>query len=194
MKFSRLILLACISVCMTFVSCKDSAEESKSDTPASVSPNANPATNPGVMDPTNQAAQTPAAQPASPGTQQQINIPTTAAVGGESHYKCPTAGCTGGGDAKGACSVCGAELAHNQAYHAQNQGAQTPVPSQTTPIMIDPASGKPATPEQLSPPAAQNASGEYHYACPAGHAGAGSAGSCSTCGAELAHNTAYHNK
>ncbi len=186
MKFSHLILLACVSVCMTFVSCKDSTDESKSDTPESVSPNANPDGSPGIMDPT--------MQPVSPGGQQAINNPN-AAVGGESHYKCQTVGCTGGSASQGSCPVCGAELVHNQAFHAANQGEQAPPSaSQTTPVMIDPATGKPATPEQIAPPSAKNSAGEYHYACPAGHAGAGAAGNCSTCGAALTHNTAYHNK
>lgn len=185
MKLSQLILLACLSVCMTIVSCKDSAEESKTETPASVSPNANPSDNPGMMQPTttgNMAVQ--------PGGAAAAGGATT---GAQPHYTCQTAGCTGSGAAQGPCPVCGADLVHNQAFHAQSAG-NTPGSSPSTPVMIDPSTGQPAAPGQATPPSAQNAAGEYHYTCAAGHAGAGTAGNCSTCGAALTHNAAYHNK
>jgi hypothetical protein len=180
MKFSHLILLSLFCAGISMISCKDSAEESKTDTPEVVSPNSNG--DMGVMSPTNQTV---------PAIQQDPNT-AAGATGGQQHYKCQTAGCAGGGAAAGSCPVCGAELVHNQAFHSQNQA--TPATPSTTPVMIDPATGQPATPEQMSPPSAQNSAGEYHYACPSGHAGAASAGKCSTCGAELTHNAAYHNK
>jgi hypothetical protein len=186
MKFSHLILFACLGVCTTFISCKDSAEESKTETPASVSPNANPDENSGIMEPTT----SPGTMAVQPGGAAATGGATT---GSQAHYTCQTAGCTGSGAAQGPCPVCGADLVHNQAYHSQGAGS-TPGASPSTPVMIDPATGQPATPAQTTPPSAQNAAGEYHYACPAGHAGAASAGNCSTCGAALTHNTAYHNK
>ncbi len=57
--------------------------------------------------------------------------------------------------------------------------------------LVNPTAGAPgaATPEP-----AQNAEGVWHYTCPSGCAGGGSAaGPCGTCGATLAHNSAYHN-
>ncbi len=179
MKFSHLILLTCLTACMTIVACKDSAEESKNETPTSASPNANEGDNSGIMNPT------------TPAGNQAVNNPT--AINGEPHYKCQTAGCTGNALAQGNCPICGAELVHNQAYHNQS-GSGTPGTSPSTPVMIDPATGQPATDQQMTPPPAKNAAGEYHYTCPAGHAGAGAAGNCSTCGAALSHNAAYHNK
>ena len=87
MKLSHLILLACVSVCMTVVSCKDSAEESKSDTPTAVSPNATPTENPGVMQPTN-APGTIAVQPG--GAAAQSSGGNTG--GAQAHYTCNTEG------------------------------------------------------------------------------------------------------
>lgn len=85
------------------------------------------------------------------------------------HYTCPN-NCPGsGGDAQGTCPTCGATYAHNQAYHDTGAAA-------------------------AAPPAATNASGEYHYTCPNGCAGgAGAMGTCTSCGATLAHNDAFHN-
>lgn len=95
---------------------------------------------------------------------------------GVQHYYCPNA-CEGsGGDNPGSCPVCGSEYVHNQAYHNTTTNA-TSTPSSTT------------TPEP-----AQNAAGVWHYTCPSGCAGgAGSAVACSSCGATLEHNQAYHN-
>lgn len=194
MKLSQLILLAIISVGVTMIACKDSAEESKSDTPETVSPNGNATTDPGIMDPTTPGTLTsPSGTLTSPtGAATTGGTPATAA-GSQAHYTCQTPGCTGSGAAQGNCPVCSKPLVHNAAYHAQaNPGAPSTTP--TTPIMIDPATGKPTTATPATPPSAKNAAGEYHYACPAGHAGGAAAGKCSTCGAELTHNSAYHNK
>ena len=93
------------------------------------------------------------------------------------HYICPN-NCEGGaGATQISCPVCGTQYVHNQAFHA----AQTPTPPATTSSLI-------------TPPAAQNAAGVFHYTCPDGCAGgAAGAGSCATCGSALAHNTAFHN-
>jgi len=104
--------------------------------------------------------------------------PTTASGEAVPHYICPNG--HGGNAAKGTCPQCGAELAHNQAYH--NQPSTTP----TTPI----------TPTQPATNAAtgQNAAGVWHYICNNGcEGGTGSAGNCPGCGNPLAHNQAYHN-
>jgi len=110
------------------------------------------------------------------------------------HYTCPS-GCAGGGAAAGPCGTCGATLAHNSAYH---NSAITPPPANVTADGIQTTSS--STPLQVPPPTqkppepAQNASGVWHYTCPSGCAGGGgSAAPCGSCGATLAHNTAYHN-
>lgn len=97
------------------------------------------------------------------------------------HYTCSN-GCAGGSAAAGNCSTCGNALAHNQAYHSNNNPTNTPATTPTNPA---------ATP---TPEPSQNTAGIWHYTCSNGCAGgAGSAGNCSSCGATLAHNTAYHN-
>ncbi len=91
------------------------------------------------------------------------------------HYICPNGHLEGGSDAQGTCITCGATLAHNAAWHTQQQATnpQTPAPAMQAP--------------------AQNAAGVWHYICPNGHAGgAGSATACPDCGATLIHNQAYH--
>lgn len=107
-------------------------------------------------------------------------VPLQNTTAGVDHYTCPNGhpGAASGGN----CSVCGVALEHNQAYH-DNQATTTPEIT-TTPTT-------PTNTTTASP--AQNAAGEYHYACPNGHPGAASAGSCSVCGSALAHNQAYHN-
>jgi len=117
-----------------------------------------------------------------------------ATVGTEAHFKCTKAGCTGTGEAQGKCPICGSDLAHNPAFHNQAPGT-TPANATT----IDPGTSitnttPPPAPAQ-APASAQNAKGEYHFACTkAGcKGGAGAAGKCPVCGSELAHNQAYHN-
>ncbi len=96
------------------------------------------------------------------------------------HYICPN-GDPGGSGSAGACATCGATLVHNQAFH---DNANTDINSPEINIQ-QPQIDQPAN-------AAQNAAGEYHYTCPNGHPGSGSAGACATCGATLAHNQAFH--
>ena len=103
---------------------------------------------------------------------------STAAASGVHHYTCPN-NCEGSGGASQVnCPVCGTQYVHNAAYHNQSTASTTTTPQPTQP-----------TPEP-----AQNAAGVWHYTCPAGcEGGGGSAVACGTCGATLAHNTAYHN-
>ena len=108
-----------------------------------------------------------------------VPLQNTTAAAGVDHYTCPNG--HAGAAAAGNCAVCGVALEHNQAYH-NNQPATTPNISTT-----------PTTPTTTAATPAQNAAGEYHYACPNGHAGAAAAGSCAVCGTALAHNQAYHN-
>ncbi len=101
------------------------------------------------------------------------------------HYVCPD-GHEGGAASEGTCASCGKALVHNQAYHAQP--AATPTPPAGN-VMNNVTMPNPQTPEP-----AQNAAGVYHYTCSNGCAGgAGSAVACSSCGATLVHNQAYHN-
>jgi len=118
------------------------------------------------------AATTPSSVP-------NIPPPPAPVSGTGDHYICPN-NCEGsGGATQEACPVCGTQYVHNQAFHAQS------TTTTTTPAQV----GAPAT-----PPAAQNASGIYHYTCANGHeGGAGAAGStCATCGSPLTHNPAFH--
>lgn len=167
MKLSHFFLLALVSTMMTVVACKDNKDAATTEGGTAqdsiTSPEGTMTADPAI-----------AATPASGGT--------------EAHYKCTKAGCTGTGAAQGKCPVCGTDLAHNQAFHAQAAGA--PGSSPVNPVQVNPTGGTTATP---TPPSAQNAKGEYHYTCAKGHAGAASAGNCGTCGEPLAHNQAYHN-
>ncbi len=113
------------------------------------------------------------------------STPAAVSTSGVHHYICPN-NCEGsGGASAGTCPVCGSEYTHNQAYHNQPSAANSPSTS------VLPAPGQSI---QTTPEPAQNAAGVWHYTCPAGcDGGAGSAGKCSKCGGDLAHNTAYHN-
>jgi hypothetical protein len=112
-----------------------------------------------------------------------------ASTGDVQHYICPN-DCEGsGGASQGTCPVCGTAYVHNQAFH--NQGNQAPQ-NQINLEGGDDLQNLQQPQQPSSPP--QNADGEYHYICSAGcSGGSGSAGTCSKCGASLAHNSAYHN-
>ena len=166
MKLSHFFLLALISTMMTVVACKDNKDAATTEGGT-------------AQDSITAAGGTMTADPA---------VAATPSAGGEAHYKCTKAGCTGTGAAQGKCPICGTDLVHNQAFHAQAAGA--PGSSPVNPVQVNPTGGTTATP---TPPSAQNAKGEYHYTCAKGHAGAASAGNCGTCGEPLAHNQAYHN-
>ena len=122
------------------------------------------------------------------------------AAGGVQHYTCPNNHPAGGSANAGNCSVCGTALVHNQAFHNQGAATTTTVnpnnPSSVSPLFqTSPGAAQPTlTPPPSVPAAATNAAGVYHYTCTKGCAGgSGSAGTCATCGAALAHNQAYHN-
>jgi len=127
--------------------------------------------------------------------QDQGNISTDLNTGGNNngdvqHYICPN-NCEGsGGSSQGTCPICGTAYVHNAAFHNQeNQNANNQINLEGGDQLQD------LQQQQQSQNApAQNAAGEYHYICSAGcSGGAGSAGACSQCGANLEHNTAYHN-
>lgn len=114
-----------------------------------------------------------------------------AASSGVEHYICPNGHVGYGGATAGNCTQCGAELAHNQAFHANDNAA---APN----IQMTPPAGDASAPAVQAPPAAasaaQNAAGVWHYTCANGCAGgAGEAVACSKCGSALQHNQAYHN-
>jgi hypothetical protein len=170
MKISHFLILALITTFLSAVACKDKKEETTTTEGDAIT----------------LPEGTVAADPAAAG--QPISI---GGGGSEAHYKCTKVGCTGTGDAAGKCPVCGTDLAHNQAFHAQATGA--PGSSPANPVQVNPSSsGTPAT-ATPTPPSAKNAKGEYHYSCAKGHAGAATAGNCATCGEPLTHNQAYHN-
>ncbi|MBV1924455.1 MAG: hypothetical protein KUG68_10560 [Flavobacteriaceae bacterium] len=92
------------------------------------------------------------------------------------HYTC-SKGCEGGSAAVGNCGNCGSLLAHNAAFHANDNKTPNASP------LINPAVTN----------SGQNAAGVWHYACGSGCAGgSGTAGACGSCGSALNHNQAYH--
>lgn len=103
------------------------------------------------------------------------------------HYICANKCENSGSDVAGACPVCKNPYVHNDAFHAQDLLKNGPL---NVPTNIQaPAANTPAAP---SP--AQNAKGVYHYTCDKGcYGGSGTATNCTNCGAQLAHNQAYHN-
>jgi hypothetical protein len=146
---------------LAFTSCGDNSTDSAGTDPA-----------PAVTTPVNPAA------PIAPAT------PAAAATSGVEHYTCPNGHVGSGGSAQGQCSNCGAELDHNQAFHANDATTTPAATNPTSPIIQQPA----------TPSAAQNAAGVFHYTCSQGCAGgSGSKGNCGSCGSELAHNQAFHN-
>ncbi len=108
------------------------------------------------------------------------------------HYICPNE-CEGsGGDSQGNCPVCGTEYVHNQEFH--NQGNQNQNQQSQNQMNVEGGDQlQDLQKQQQASTPAQNEDGEYHYICSAGcSGGSGSQGTCSECGAELTHNTAYH--
>lgn len=161
MKLSSLFLFALISTIISITACKDTKGDATTETSTTTMPegaNGNPA------------------------------LSTGASASGEKHYTCPTADCTGSGDAQGKCPVCGAELVHNQAFHNQAPGA--PGSSPDNAVQVNPTNSTATT---TTPPSAQNAKGVYHFSCPKGHeGGSASAANCPKCGEAMTHNQAYH--
>ena len=159
MKFFQLLSMLALCAIIPMTSCSDSAKEERADEARKTLPVTPPANN--VTSTSNSPL---------------LDAPTTSSSNPEPHYKCPNND-GGTGPSAGKCPICGADMAHNQAYH-----------NQSTP------STNPATPPPATPEPAQNAAGVWHYICMAGcSGGAGSAGSCSGCGGALTHNSAYHN-
>ena len=175
MKISHFIILALFGLFVASVACKSNKEEQ-------------PATEQNTLSPDGGSL---SAEPPS-----TMATPTSG-NSTEPHYKCPN-NCEGGvGTAQGKCPVCGTDMVHNPAFHAQ--AATQPGSSPTTPITINPTNAtspgtSPVTTQQpAQPAAAQNAKGEWHYVCSkACGGGAGAAGNCPKCGSELSHNQAYH--
>ena len=177
----NLLIASILAISVTIVSCDNKPSEdynrATGEQPAigapvtSDDPSANPfAPSPATTDP----------------TQTQVNSQPVQTASVE-HYTCPAGHVGGGGDAAGKCSVCGAELAHNAAYHNQ--------PAQTQPQTITPDPANNTTQPQITPTTepAQNAAGVYHYVCSAGHpGGSGTMDNCAVCGAQLVHNDKYH--
>lgn len=119
----------------------------------------------------------------------QVNI-TEKIDGKVWHFICANR-CEGGvSDVSGSnCPVCGQMLSHNQGFHAQ-EGEQQQPEIQQQEQQIDVEQIQRQMQEQEP---AQNQQGTWHYICPNGcSGGSGSPAACSTCGATLTHNDAYH--
>ena len=158
MKLSKFLILLVFSSVVSFYGCKDESKEPVTDTPTQQN------TDPQPID----FNKTPSQTTAQSGQNAQ----------GVYHYTCNN-GCAGGAAAAGNCGTCGNKLAHNQAYHSnQNDTTNT----------ADPFNQNTTTTNS-----GQNAAGVWHYTCSNGCAGgAGAAGNCGSCGNALAHNQAYH--
>ena len=158
MKYFKILTILLFSSVLTFTSCKDDKTEASETSTDEV-----------VREPLRVFD-----------AQNQQNNSTAQSTSGVFHYTCSN-GCSGGAAAAGNCSTCGSALAHNQAYHSNNNNTNTPATTPTNPA---------ATP---TPEPSQNTAGVWHYTCSQGcSGGAGSAVACSSCGNTLAHNSAYH--
>ncbi len=164
MKYTKILAILFFGTIISFTACGDkAADDRKQKARESI--------------PVSTTQSTPAT-PTPPQTEPAQN------ADGVWHYTCSN-GCAGGAGAKGNCATCGGALAHNAAYHPQNQTNPTATPTQVTPPVT------PVTPPKVEP--AQNAAGVWHYTCSNGCAGgAGAKSNCGTCGGALAHNAAYH--
>jgi hypothetical protein len=170
MKFSRFLIIPLFGAFILVIACNTKKDDATTEEDQN------------IITPASTMMQDPSDMPST--------FPSTSPTNGVSHYKCNTAGCTGGADGQGKCPVCGADLVHNPAFH--NQGAEATGTTPADPISVTPSSG--GNTVMPNPPSAQNAQGVYHYTCPKGcSGGAASAGNCATCGGALTHNQAYHN-
>ena len=146
-------------------------------------------------------------QPPQSDRPQQVNIPA-GPDGIVHHYICSDL-CEGGhSESPGNCPVCNHPLAHNQAWHDQQQPQQQqqqPQGDQDPRSQFDPMRGGDApqdqqqqqqqAPEQVNIPA--GADGVVHHyicvdRCQGGHSE--SPGVCPVCSKQLAHNQAWHNQ
>lgn len=160
MKYIKIITILLLSSAISFYACNDNSNDVRQKARESLRVSDSPT-------PPSAAVQNPA-----------IPEPTQNAAG-VWHYTC-NQGCAGGGGKDDTCATCGGALAHNTAYHANDNIAPpaNPIAPSATPPVVE---------------AAQNAAGVWHYTCGNGCAGgAGVAGTCSTCSGALAHNPAYH--
>jgi len=165
MKYFKTLSILLFSSVLFFYSCNDSSKTTKQDVSDSVE----------VVDST--------VAPVKATTPNPVNAEPAQNEIGVWHYTC-SKGCPGGAGSASKCENCGGVLAHNTRYHADANST----PSSSSPFANPPASTATPTPEP-----SQNTAGVWHYTCGKGCAGgAGAAGSCSTCGGALAHNSAYH--
>lgn len=160
MKYPKILAILLLTFSVAFYGCKDESKEPVTDTPAQ---NSN---DPAPIDFNNTPTNNSTAQ-------------SGANAQGVYHYTCSN-GCAGGAASAGDCANCGNKLAHNQAYHANQNNTNTNTADPFNQSATNAATG-------------QNAAGVWHYTCSSGCAGgAGSAGNCASCGTALAHNQAYH--
>lgn len=172
MKISNFFLFAILGLLFAVVACNSKKDEQTATEQTTVSPDGSVMT----ADP-NMVASTPG-------------------TGNEPHYKCPN-NCEGGvGTAKGKCPICGTDMTHNQAFHAQ--APAEPGTSPEAPITINPTNAtNPNSPVTTQPMVnaepAQNAKGVWHFICSKNcGGGGGAAGNCPKCGSPLGHNQEYH--
>lgn len=191
----NLFTVTILALSVTIFSCSNSTNEDYNRAPGpgevqgtATTPATGDASNPFAPAPANidPASVEPASTQPMPATQQ----PVAQTSGPVEHFKCPAGHVGGGADAAGKCSVCGAELEHNAAYHQQPSQTQPTDQSKLQPE-INPVNTPATTPPKTEP--AQNAAGVFHYVCPDGHTG-GSATmeNCASCGKQLVHNDKYH--
>lgn len=137
----------------------------------------------------------------------QVNIP--AGEDGQVHHYICEDGCEGGHSTQaGNCPVCNKPLAHNQAWHDQQNNNQQPdvqLNDQSSDRQqFDPMRGgdqQPPQQQQMEQPGqvdipAGSDGVVHHYICPdqceGGHGS--SAGPCPVCSKQMAHNQAWHNQ
>jgi hypothetical protein len=192
MQKSFLFLLILTVSALTFQSCSE--DNSSGNDQTSISQEQSPFPGISSNNANDAAQQAPASVNIGPSTPGEI----------VKHYVCANNCANSGSDNPGVCSVCGSNLAHNEAYHSSDQealrgslsGAQgTNIESNPPAIdfknQINNSGAQPLNPQSNS--SAQNSKGVWHYVCSAGcSGGAGSAGNCSKCGATLLHNDEYH--
>ena len=103
------------------------------------------------------------------------------------HYICENKCENSGSNVAGTCPTCNTPYTHNAAFHNKDFLKNGPLNVPKTNLNTKSQANKPASP-------AKNAYGVYHYTCTNGcNGGAGTATKCTSCGADLVHNQAYHN-
>ena len=163
MKFLKFLTIVLCCSALSFFSCNENKKDTKKDTKQD------------TLKPTKVVDSTTPSKAAT--TNPTTKEPAQSATG-VWHYTC-SIGCAGGAGSAVKCETCGNMLVHNTTYHAKANTTTSSAPF--------------ANPPAPAPEPSQNAAGVWHYTCTKGCAGgAGAAGSCSTCGGPLTHNTAYH--